>query len=245
MNLLFAGFVGVQMAVLFGGRHHVLDTVGLSYAQYARQGFFQLVGVAALVMLVIAAAIRWARAETGAQRILLRFLLGALCAFTLVILASALRRLTLYEELYGLTRLRISVHAVILWLALLFTMMIVAGLLWRGTWLPRAFVYATAGALLIFSLVNPEGLIARQNVERFRATGSIDLSYLEGLSADAVPALSGLRADMRDCVFEEIGAGLDRAAGWASFNLARARATRVIEQFDDPVGSCSTSPPGR
>ena len=42
LNALFAAFVAVQAAVLFGRDDHVLDTAGLTYAEYAREGFGQL-----------------------------------------------------------------------------------------------------------------------------------------------------------------------------------------------------------
>ena len=68
---------------------HVLDTAGLTYAEYARSGFAQLLVVAALTLAVIAAARRWARDDGR----LLNVLLAALCLLTLVVLASALKRL--------------------------------------------------------------------------------------------------------------------------------------------------------
>ena len=101
LNLLFAAFVAVQLAVLFGGDGYVLKTAGVTYAEYAREGFAQLVVVGVLTLAVVAAALRWAR--TGADARLLRALLASLCALTLVVLASALHRLSLYEEAFGFT----------------------------------------------------------------------------------------------------------------------------------------------
>ena len=238
LNALFAGFVAVQITVLFGGRHHVLDTVGLTYAQYARQGFFQLVAIAVLVLIVIAGAVRWARADSPRARLLLKVLLGGLCIFSLVVLASALKRLSLYEDVFGLTRLRISVHAVILWLGLLFGMLIVAGVMWRGDWLPRSITFATGLCMVVFSLVNPEGLIARQNVERLEETGLVDVGYLQGLSADAVPALAALPADVRRCVYEAIYRRLPAEESWRSFNVARHRAADVLDDPPPAAGVC-------
>ena len=61
LNLLFLAFVGVQVTVLFGGHDHVLETAGLTYAEYARQGFWQLIAAALLTLVVVAAATRLAR----------------------------------------------------------------------------------------------------------------------------------------------------------------------------------------
>ena len=227
LNALFLGFVAVQLTVLFGGRQHVLRTVGLSYADYARSGFFELVAVAILVLGLIAAGVRWARAESPVQTLLLRGLLGLLCISTLIVLASALKRLGLYEEAYGFTRLRISVHATILLIAVFFLMLIVAGLSWRGDWLPRASAYLVGAALIAFSLINPDATIARENVQRFKETGRVDAQYLSTLSVDAAGAFGALTPIQRDCLLREIGER-ESTGGWISFNFARDAASEEL-----------------
>lgn len=228
LDLLFAAFVAVQVAVLFGGERHVLETAGLTYAQYARGGFFQLCAVGAGALAVVAATARWGDRRSKVDDVLLRVLLGTLLALTLVVLVSALRRLTLYEMTYGYTRLRISVHATILWLAGVITLVMAAGVKLRATWLPRAVVAFTAAALMAFTFVNPDAVIARANVDRFDATQRIDLEYLSTLSADAAPALYALPGGLRDCAL----ARLDRRLGdesWISYNAARDRARAVVD----------------
>ena len=115
---LFAAFVALQAATLFGGQRHVLDTAGLTYAEYARSGFAQLLAVAALTFAVLGAARRWAPRE--------RLLPAALCVLTLVVLRLGARRLGLYEETYGFTRLRFAAHAALLYFAALFGLVLVA-----------------------------------------------------------------------------------------------------------------------
>jgi hypothetical protein len=117
----------------------------------------------------------------------------------LIVLASAFRRLSLYESVFGATRLRLSVHATILWMAAIFVLVLVAGVRMRAAWLPRTIVAVTAAALVVFAAMNPDRVIAERNVERFVATGSIDLAYLSALSADAIPALAELPPDLARC----------------------------------------------
>jgi hypothetical protein len=233
LDMLFAAFVVLQVAVLFGGHDHVLRTAGLTYAEYARQGFFQLLAVGALTLAVVAAAVRWGTRGARRDTLLLQVLLGALCALTLVVLASALRRLGLYEEAFGFTRARIAAHAIILWLGGLLVLVMVAGVRMRGWWLPRAAVAFTAVALLVFTLVNPDRLVASKNVERYRETGQIDLEYLSRLSADAVPALATtLPPRLRACVlFAPGGAAYDlaRPEPWHAWNLSRSEARSVLD----------------
>jgi hypothetical protein len=238
LNLLFASFLIVQLTVLFGGQRYVLDTAGLSYAEYARQGFFQLVAVAVLTLIVVAGAVRWAHRREP-RDVLLQILLGVLCVLTLVVLVSALRRLLVYEEAFGFTRLRISVHATILWLGGLFLLVLVAGIRMRGRWLPRAAIAFTGVALLAFTLLDPEALVASKNVQRFQETGEIDVAYLSTLGEDAVPALAELPASLRDCLLADPLTGrprLEGPRGWAEWSYGRARAGDLLARLY-PAGS--------
>lgn len=233
---LFAAFVLVQVAVLFGGAGHVLGAGGPTYAGYARGGFWQLLAVTALTLAVLAAAARWAPRELPADRLLVRVLLGALTALTLVIVASALHRMHTYEQAYGFTRLRLVVSVGEAWLGSVLLLVLAAGVRLRGRWLPEAAVATAVAALLGLAAANPDGLIADRNVTRYAETGSIDLAYLSGLSADAVPALDRLPAPLRDCVLAGPAAQLsDRGDGWRAANLGRVQARTVLRR--DPVGT--------
>jgi hypothetical protein len=230
---LFAAFVALQFTTLYGGHDHVIRTAGLTYAEYARQGFAQLIAVAALTLAVVAAAVRWA--PDGR---LLRGLLGALCVLTLVVLASALTRLGLYEEAYGFTRLRFAAHAQILWLGGVFVLLLAAGALRRTAWLPRGTVALSALGLLAFALADPDRRIAAHNVERFERTGRIDLGVLAGLGPDAAPALARLPPRMAACATERVRRGLAAADGLAGRNLARERARAAIGPLPLPEQDC-------
>lgn len=233
LDALFLTFVTVQLTVLFGGHRHVLDTVGLTYAEYARDGFGQLVVVTLLTLSVVAATVRWAPRESLSQRVALRLLLGVLCALALVVVASALYRLHLYEEAFGFTRLRLFMNAFETWLGAVVVLVLAAGVRLRATWLARALVVSAAAGLLVLGAVDPDAFVAERNIERYLATGSLDVGYLQQLSADAVPAVDRLPEPMRSCVLAGMAAaspGPTRVGGW---NLGRSRAVDLLR--DDPV----------
>ena len=233
LDLLFAVFVLVQLAVLFGGRDHVLETAGLTYAEYARSGFFQLVAVAALTLLVVGIFRAWVgSAAPNRDERLARVLLGVLCVLTLVVLASALRRIGLYEDAFGLTRLRLFVHGVILWLGAVFALVLLAGA-FQGKWLPRSLVALTTVALLVFTAINPDATIAERNVERYEATGKIDVCFLSTLSADAVPALLELPPQLAADATSRVSRNLAKPGPWFAWNLGRERAR---DRLDLPQG---------
>lgn len=206
LTALFAAFVAVQLAVLFARHDHILQTRGLTYADYAHQGFGQLLLVAALVLALAGAALRYG---PGGRRLAVRILLGALFLLTAVILASALHRLDLYEEAYGATRLRLAAQWAVLVVGMLLAVVLVALARGRFGGLPRALVLACAAALAGLAAANPDRLIA----ERSLAVGAPDAAYLRSLSADAAPALP-----------EHLRPAPPAADGWTALNLARSRA---------------------
>jgi hypothetical protein len=218
LALLFATFVAVQVRVLFGGADYVRDTTGLGYGDYARQGFVQLLVVAALTLAVVAFA---ARQRDRAVRVLL----GVLCVFTLVVLLSAHHRLDLVEDAYGFTRVRYAGHAIVLWLGLVFGLVLASGV--QGGLrdrLPRVVVLMTLTGVLAFSISNPDARIADRAVDRALAGGTLDSAYLGGLSADALPAVERLPRRERDPILRSLREGLRRSDGLAGLNVSRARA---------------------
>ncbi|WP_214321101.1 DUF4153 domain-containing protein [Nonomuraea sediminis] len=244
VNLLFAAFVTVQVTALFGGDAWVRRTAGLTYAEYARQGFFQLVVVSVFVLGIVAVAggmIRTARRE----RWVMAGELGVLCALTMVVLASALHRMDLYTDAYGLSRLRLSVQATVWWLGAVFVLVLLAGavrLAGNGAgWLPRTVVLVTGLGVVAFALINPDLRVAQSAVE-VRGVERIDADYLGDLGAEAVPALDRLPEPKRSCVLASVVRtnGLSRPDPWNGWNLARSQARDVLAAH--PVGSTSSCP---
>lgn len=228
VDLLFAGFVGVQVTVLFGGDEHVVRTAGLTYAEYARQGFGQLLVVGVLALGLIALVIRTARGESRAPALVLRGLLALLVVLTVVVLASAVHRLGLYEDAFGFTRLRLFAHAFMLWLAGVLALVLVALASARDGWLPRAVTVGTAAALMAFSLANPDAIVAERNLERAGTTGQLDAAYLAGLSADATPVLAGSSMAVERRVLRSQALRLAEPDGWAGWNVGRERARDAL-----------------
>ena len=232
--LLFAAFVSVQLPALF-------SVVGdLSYAEYARRGFWQLLVVTALTLGVIALASRLAPRETSGDRTWLRALLGALAVLSLVIVAGAAVRMWIYQQEYGFTVLRILVLTCELWLGLVYLLVIAAGVRLRGTWLPGVVVASGMVALLGLAALNPDRLIADGNIDRLESTGKIDYFYLTRLSADATPALQRLPQPQRDCLSYWPTTALEKAPdGWREWNLARSQARSRLVKLHAPCANVS------
>ncbi|WP_326837642.1 DUF4173 domain-containing protein [Amycolatopsis rhabdoformis] len=222
---LFAVYVVVRIVELFGGTDYVRDTGGLTSAEYARGGFWQLCACTVLTLGIMALALRWAPRETAADRVRQRVLLGALAALSLVLVASALSRMWTYQEAYGFTVLRLLVEVCELWLGCVFLLVGAALVTLRSSWLPRAAIATAAGALLVLAVVNPEALIAGANIDRAEHGRPLDTAYLRGFSTDIFPVVAERLPDA-DCVLGPMLLRLDDDS-WPGWNLSRARALTV------------------
>jgi Domain of unknown function (DUF4173) len=236
VDLLFLAFVLVQLRYLFGGRGLVEARVHLTYAQYARHGFFELLAVSLLVFPLLLAADYLTRGA-GRRARLVRVLSVALVALVLVVMASALQRMRLYQREYGLTELRIYATGVIVWLGCVFVLL--AATVLRGR--PRAFasgaVVAGFVATLALNVLNPDALIARTNLDRPK----IDVAYVSRLSADAVPTLLQRLPSLAPEVRRPIAAALlrrsTRSDGWLAWNASRRRADVLLRVHRDELQS--------
>ncbi len=217
VDLVFLVFVVAQARVVLGGHDYVRRTAGLSYADYAHQGFGQLVVATALTLLVIWAAGR--RVGPGASdRRLFRVAAGLLGVLALAVVASALARMAVYQDAYGFTTLRLVVTVFEGWLGLVVLAVLVLGVLGLASWVPRLALLTGATALLGLLVLNPDAWVAERNIDRYQESGWLDAAYLGGLSDDAVPVLvERLPADLSRCVLafrERTGdAGGGRGAG--------------------------------
>ena len=232
LDLVVVAFLAVQVGGLVSGHAHVLATAGLTYAQYARAGFGQLVAATALTLVVVAVAARHAPRKTVLERRSTAAALGVLCVGTLGVVASALRRMTLYVDAFGLTRLRLLVLVAEVVLGVLLVLVLLAGVRWRAGWLPRAAVHAVVAGVVALVLANPDALIVRFDAA---ADAPLDVGYLSGLSADAVPAAAAVDEPLRSCLLQLAASDPPADEGWVSWNAGRAAASRVLAT--DVVGT--------
>jgi hypothetical protein len=226
VDLLFLAFVVVQFRYLFGGRDLVRETAHLTYAQYARHGFFELVAVAALTLPLLLLG-DWMLRDEGRGRRAFRWLAGMLLVLLGVVILSALQRMRLYLDQYGLTELRLYAIGGILWLAAACAWFAVTVLRGKRHAFAVGALVAGFAATLTLNILNPDALIARTNVTR----PAVDVQYLGGLSDDAVPTLVARLSDLprgeRPFLATRL---LDRYGNgdWRSWNLSRARADNAV-----------------
>ena len=240
LNLLFLGFVLVQFRYLFGGANLVEVTPGLTYAEYARRGFFELVTVAGLILPLLLGWHWLLPKENPKSKKLFQVLAGVMIALLFVIMASAVKRMRLYQSEYGLTELRLYTTVFMAWLAAIFV--------WFGLTVLRnrrerfMFGAVATGFVAIFALqaINPDNLIVRTNVSLAQAGKEFDVDYAATLSDDALPAIvealpflkEAEQKKVFDCVIAPKLAS--QKSDWRTWSWSRYQAEKALADYRAP-----------
>lgn len=191
VELLFLAFIVIQFYYLFGGKNYVwgIDEY-ITYSEYAKNGFYELIKVAIVSFLLIYAIANSSKIETLKEKKIFRFLSAALFIEISIILMSSLKRLLLYVDGYGLTFQRFLAFGLLFWIFCVFLFF-----LWKiflekknSAFIFMAFSLSIAVWLGI-NIINPDALIAKVNIERFAEGKKIDPHYFSSLSDDAIPEI--------------------------------------------------------
>ncbi len=239
ISTLFLVFIGFQVTYLFGGQANIVNA-GFTYAEYARRGFFELLAVSILSLLVLLAAEKYAGVESKKDW---RFLAPALIliAEVIVIMISAFKRLSLYIDAYGMTLLRFYVAAFILLLLVLFILIAVKFIkLKKEQFFTFATLLSGAAFLIAVNIINPDAFVIRANVKQYEQTGKVDVQYLEDLSADAASGKAELYNKLEGADKEILRAQLEKQKSfiqqnnnqWQSANMSRQRAEQILEKLE-------------
>ena len=265
LDLLFAGFIAVQARYLFGGGTIVAETVGLTYAEYARRGFFELAFAAALVIPVLLSINFLMRRPTSRDERMFRWLAGILTVLVGLVMLSAAHRMKLYQDAYGMTESRLYASAFMIWIALVLVWF--ARTVLRGAGERFAIGAVVAGWLVLggLNIANPDRLVASANLERANEGKPFDVAYAGRLGADAVPVvLQAMRTmdpnalqwggvlesdpmigNMNRChLRDRLMTWVDGSStDWRSWNLGRARARQAAERHRDLIESIDCEEP--
>ncbi len=225
-------FVIIQFRYLFAGA--TLPN-GLTYTQYARKGFFELLALTGVNIGIILAVTKYTKHYQGSWRTFTKILCHYLCAVTIVLLVSSFYRMMLYTNDDGLTRLRFFVLGFLVFeaIGLLITFFYIAK--------PRfnlALVYTTIALVyyILLNIIPTDNIIAKNQIDKYLNGERTDIEYIFTLSADAVPALEYLsnntddellKNKVQEFIREETSSIIpDR---WQRYNLSIEHAKKSIK----------------
>jgi hypothetical protein len=231
--VVYALFAWARLLVALRGAGYVVETTGLTYAEYARSGFFQLLWAAGLTLVVLVGLRATVALPSARSRRGFTLLSTIAVALTLVMVSSAVVRLELYDQAFGLTMLRLACTVFAWWIAAVFVLtgLSLAGVARSRSWLPGAVVVSAVAALLVWNGLNPEALVVEHNADRAAEGAEFDVGYAAGLSDDAVPTLVAALPALADDEQAEVVTALctqDRSTRWNRSSRAAAAARRDL-----------------
>lgn len=253
VSLIYVLYLVSQLAYFFDAFSGLLPK-GFTVAEYARKGFFEMCAVCAINLLLIFLAALVSRKKEGRTPLSVRLFSLFLCLFSMVLIATALSKMFLYIDSFGMTHLRILTSVFMVFLAVMFIAVGLRLFIAKVPYMKIAMV--TASALLIATCyANVDGIIAEYNVTAYRTDklDSIDMDTIQALDRDtAVPWLLKLLDDKDPNVVEEaermleyafdehfevdaywknskyISVYEDKGIDWRAYNLAYARAYELL-----------------
>lgn len=217
LTALYLVFSVVQILGLFLGKMALPE--GYTYARYAREGFFQLLAVSILNLILVLAGMYFFK-KSRALKVLLTLMSG--CTF--IMIASSAMRMILYIQQYHLTFLRILVLWGLAVLTVLFVGVIIQMYREHFSLFRYSMVVVTV-FYLVLSFSHPDYLIARYNVAKIEEITETEHSYYSGFCADAATVLKPyLSEEEAKRLWYEEDADTVR-----KFNLSRFVAKRLFE----------------
>lgn len=180
VSMVYSLFSFVQIFGLFLNKMQLPQ--GESFSNYARNGFFQLLYVAAVNLLIIIISF-----YKFNKNKLIDVLLTIISINTYIMLASSAYRLYLYTDSYQLTKLRLYAF-----LGMILVFCVLSGALFsiyfkKFKLITYAFI-STVALWTMFSFMKPEYIIARYNLSTTKIT-KVDIGYFNSFSADAAEPL--------------------------------------------------------
>lgn len=235
LNVIYLFFCIIQIKALF------LKNVSINYADYARKGFFQLMVVSAINLVTILIAKNYnKKTETKAKYINVMSVVMVL--FTFIILLSSAYRMFLYESAYGYTMLRLLVYCSLFTESILLIPTIIY-ILDKPINLTKAYFTIVTVIYVCMNLANFEKIIAKRNIDRYYATGKLDMYYLEyATGSDAVEEIvrvldradeEGNRTHAQRYLSEMYNELKNTKMDYRDYNYSKSKAKKIIEKLDD------------
>jgi hypothetical protein len=232
INAVYVLFTIVQFKYFFSGTLQG----DLTFAEYARKGFFELLFVTLINLSITIFVLTFVnRLEKGTNRFT-QILLTILVLSSAVMLSSAFLRLGLYEDAYGFTFTRVLVHSFMIFLAIIFMYTLVK------IWVEKLslFHFYFISSLIYYtgiSVINLDTIVVKENMVRYETSGKMDVHYLNSMSYTGVLGLIDLYEkdkdvpDLKAVLQERKTEALTAIHPWQSYNLKREQAYEKLKKL--------------
>ena len=231
LNVIYLLFDFIQIKSLM--LHQVAKNI--NYAQYARSGFFELMAIS-FINLVIILVSKHTKEETKYSKVMSI----AMVLLTLIIIISSAFRMHMYESAYGYTELRLLVYVSLI-TEIILLIPTIAYILNTKVNIFKHYMIILVTVYTILALTPLDYIIANNNINRYHDKGKIDIEYLENYNCDNVPLLVELHNKTDDTKLKEDIADYLQTNKFCSvsdfreYNISRVKANEEIKKLINKV----------
>lgn len=236
-----------QLAYFFSAFKGFLPEGDITYAQYARKGFFEMCAIAVINLIIVFTAWFIAKKKKGKANVGIQIITTFIAVFTLVIIATAISKMVLYISTFGMTVLRLTTSAFMLFLAIVF-IGVICKIFIKKINLVKASIISAALIVLLLGTVNVNGFCAKYNYENYTAQRleNIDVKAMYNLGDEGIPYLVNLaKSDNNDISYQaekylsraymfDYFEGLQNTAYFSSEELDKCRKYSGFDSYSIP-----------
>ena len=235
LNIIYLIFTITQTIFLM----EQIRNGGTNHAEYARMGFFQLMAVSAINFVIILISNLNKKEENKSVKKYTKIMNILIAIFTIVILISSMIRMSLYEQEYGYTFLRLMVYAIEI-TELILIIPTIAYIINKKIKIIKIYFIIITCAYIIVNYLNIDYLIAKRNIDQYlnNSKRPIDCIYLVNtLSTDAIPEMTRLLEVEDENIKKIIQQYFYKLKNnnenrkWQEFNISIENAKKEIEKI--------------
>lgn len=218
---------------------------GVSYAEYARGGFFEIAAATLLtVALILAATVLTRRDEDEELPLSVRLLLTVFSACVVLMFASSYYRMLMYMDAYSMTIRRVGVC----WLMALMLAVLIGVIIyiWKPDFaLTRYTIFTVLVFVLALNLMHLGATVSKNNVDRYfqeqeaevKTGYQLDENYLYTLLPASAPDLARL-LETPDYASYDLRVRLNEISeqeqSWRAWNYDWYRAQKACDAVEKP-----------
>lgn len=247
INVVYLLFSSIQIIYVFTYLFIAPQSIAgdFRFAEYARQGFFQLMFITLInfVIIIVTNSNNKEKKEDNKYTKVMNILLAI---FTIIIAISAFMRMNLYEREYGYTFLRLMVYVILLTEIIMIIPTIVYIIKGKFNIFKTYFVIVVT-MYTIVNFINIDATIARKNVNRYieqdniSAKRDFDFYYLRyNTGTDAIPEIvklynnvsdENLKREINNYLYSQYNT-VKEERNWQEFNISKQKAKDILKEMN-------------
>ena len=233
ISICYLLYLFSQLAYFFSAFRGFLPDTGITYAEYARRGFFEMCMIAVINLIVVFLSLLLSsKQENGSAHPLIKAAATFISVFTLIIITTAISKMVLYIGAYGMTVLRLTTSAFMLLLAVV-VISVILKIYIKGINVVKTSLIAAGCILIILGTLNVNAVCAKYNYDAYKngTLPNIDVSAMYSLGDEGIPYLCLLTEEDDPAIIEEAESYLARAYFYRYFDDMKSDTTYTIEDL--------------